>query len=266
MLEPPILVPIKSLTEMKSIEAQVIGNNAQNAAVSWTGGKDCNLALLRAWRAAHLNVTCLVVFCPNEARFRAHPLEFMEAQAKELGLPLYRIVFSKDGTDYKQMYVDAIESLKNEHRIQVIVTGDMDLVGTMKRNWIQECCEAVSVDAYLPLWKENRETVLEAIINEGFQIMFSCVKTPYFDASWIGKTLNQESVDEMRQLTLTRYENVKPLDLGGENGEYHTMCIHGLLYRNPIKVNLGDPFELTGQQGQKEDEKWWVLNACLSPG
>jgi len=45
----------------------------------------------------------------------------MDAQAKELLLPLHRSVFPKDATDYKQLYVDAIELLQNEHGIQVIL-------------------------------------------------------------------------------------------------------------------------------------------------
>jgi len=249
---------------MNAKEPQIIGDDAKNAAVSWTGGKDCNLALLKAWRNPSFRVTCLVVFCPHEARFRAHPLTLMEAQAKDLSLPLHRVLFPKDSDDYKKMYVDGIQFLNEEHGIQVIVTGDMDLVGTMKRNWIKECAECVSVGVYLPLWKADRETVLREVIEEGFEVIFSCVKTPYFDASWIGRSLNQQSVNEMRKLTLSHYKDVKPLDLGGENGEYHTMCLGGPLYRNKVQVEMGEPLELTGQRGQKENEIWWVLSTTSS--
>lgn len=128
---------------MSFIEQQVVGDDAKISAVSWTGGKDCNLALLKAWREPSLRVTCLVVFMPHEAHFRAHPLPLMEAQAKALSLPLHRVVISANVTNYKKAYVDGIESLRDEHGIEVITTGDMDLVGTMKRNWIQECAEVV---------------------------------------------------------------------------------------------------------------------------
>ena len=251
---------------MALVEEQVAADNAKNAAVSWTGGKDCNLALLKAWRIPSLRVTCLVVFCPHDARFRAHPLQLMEAQAKALSLPLHRVVFPVDGTDYKKMYVDGIQSLKEEHGVQVIVTGDMDLVGTMKRNWIEECAECVSVGAYVPLWKADREAVLCELLDEDFQVIFSCVKTPYFDASWIGRPLDQQATDEMRKLSLVTYDNTKPLDLGGENGEYHTMCLDGPLYRMQVQVNLGDPIELIGERGQKDGEIWWVFSAEESFG
>ena len=54
-------------------EAQALGATASNTAVSWTGGKDCNLALLDAWRNPQLHVTSLVVFVrrtPFSARTR----------------------------------------------------------------------------------------------------------------------------------------------------------------------------------------------------
>lgn len=70
----------------------------------------------------------------------------------------------------------------------------------------------------------------------------------------------------MKVLGLSRYDNVKPLDLGGENGEYHTMCLHGPLYHCPIQVVLGEPVEFTGQHGQKEGESWWVINVEPSDG
>ena len=53
-----------------------------------------------------------------------------------------------------------------EHGIQVMITGDMDLVGSMQRNWIEECGEECGMDAYLPLWKADRSTCLEQLLQE----------------------------------------------------------------------------------------------------
>ena len=55
-------------------EAQAVGPGASPTAISWTGGKDCNLALLKAWRDPSLRVTMLVVFRPENAVFRCGPL------------------------------------------------------------------------------------------------------------------------------------------------------------------------------------------------
>jgi diphthamide synthase (EF-2-diphthine--ammonia ligase) len=42
--------------------------DAEATAISWTGGKDCNLALLSAWRNPKLSVTTLVDFAPKDPR------------------------------------------------------------------------------------------------------------------------------------------------------------------------------------------------------
>ena len=57
-----------------TVEPQALAPDARNTAISWTGGKDCNLALLSAWRDPNLRVTSLVTFHPEDAVFRAHPL------------------------------------------------------------------------------------------------------------------------------------------------------------------------------------------------
>ena len=53
---------------------QTMDAEAIPTAVSWTGGKDCNLTLLHAARNPRLRVVCLVVFRPKDAKFQAHPI------------------------------------------------------------------------------------------------------------------------------------------------------------------------------------------------
>jgi diphthine-ammonia ligase len=216
-------------------------------AISWTGGKDCNLALLYATRDPALDVQYLITFRPEGQPFRAHPLPFMEAQANSLGLKLIYVVIPKNTTDYMKAYVDGIRNVKDEYGIKVIVTGDMDLVGTMERNWIERCCEQVGdgMRAYLPLWKKDRDECLNALLDEGFEIIFSCVKSPFFDGSWINRKLDLSALQEMkdiidRGLTEDQIKRgvIKPLDLSGERGEYHTMCVNGPLYQKRVVVEV----------------------------
>ena len=129
---------------------QTMDAEAIPTAVSWTGGKDCNLTLLHAARNPRLRVVCLVVFRPKDAKFQAHPIPFMEAQAAALGLPLVHVEITAEPS-YKDSYVAGMRGLTDTHGVKVIATGDMDLVGTMKRNWIEECGEECGIEAYLPL-------------------------------------------------------------------------------------------------------------------
>ena len=234
---------------------QALEPGARPTAVSWTGGKDCNLALLIAWRDPTLRVTSLVVFRPQDAAFRAHPLDLAEMQAASLGLPLRHVII--DGADYKASYVAGMRRLR-EQGIAVIATGDVDLVGTMRRNWIEECGEEAGVAAFLPLWRADRGELLRRMLEEGLEIVFSCVKAPWFDASWIGRRLDDATLAAMEAVAATeRGDGVPALDLGGERGEYHTMVVDGPLYAHRVPLATGPPVELVGQPGQRE--RWWTI-------
>lgn len=218
-------------------------------AISWTGGKDCNLALLHSKRDPALDVRYLIVFRPEDKPFKSHPLPMMEAQADSLGLELLHVVIPANTTDYMQAYVDGMRKLRDEYGIKVIATGDMDLVGTMERNWIERCCEqAGGMRAYLPLWMKDREECMNSMLDEGFEIIFSCVKSPFFDGSWINRRLDGDVLQEMKEMVsrgLTEEQiekGIKPLDLCGERGEYHTMVVNSPFHKERVVVDLNsDP-------------------------
>ena len=90
-----------------------------------------------------MRVVALVVFRPKAAVFRAHPLRIMEAQAASLMLPLLEVEITGEPS-YKDSYVAGMRRLRAEQGIEVMVTGDMDLVGSMQRNWIEEVCCSTS--------------------------------------------------------------------------------------------------------------------------
>ena len=230
------------------VEQQQISPTAATTAISWTGGKDCNLTLLHAWRDPSLNVKYLLTFRPANKPFRAHPIPIMEAQAAALGLELLHVIIPEGTSDYMLAYVNGIRRIKEDYGITVIGTGDMDLVGTMERNWIERCCEQVGggMRVYLPLWKADREECLDELLEQGIEVIFSCVKSPFFNGSWIGRTLNRDALAELRSMVereLTKEEidsGVKPLDLCGERGEYHTMCVNGPLYQKRVVLDVND--------------------------
>jgi uncharacterized protein (TIGR00290 family) len=210
------------------VEQQTINTSASIAAISWTGGKDCNLALLHAWRDPTLHVKYLVVFRTNKS-FHAHPLPFIEAQASSLGLQLIYVDFDPPTTDWMEAYITRISSLHDTYNIQTITTGDINLVGTLERNWMERACQGAGIRCHLPLWDIDKEKTLNVMLEEGLDIIFTCVKAPFFDASWINRTLDRVALDEMKEMIrkgLTKEQmdaGVKELDLCGEMGRisYH---------------------------------------------
>ena len=190
----------------------------------------------------------------------------MDAQAAALNLPLVHVEITSEPS-YKESYVAGMRGLAETHGVKVIATGDMDLVGTMKRNWIEECGEECGIEAYLPLWKTDRESNIRAMHAEGIKPVFSCVKSPWFDGTWIGRELDVKALDEMMGMTTE-----PALDVGGERGEYHTMCVDSPLFSAPVDIGQAGAGagvsvsvrELRGEKGQKEGEAWWVMDTQFS--
>lgn len=287
-------------------------NIGDRTAISWTGGKDCSLALVKALEA-NLNVVCLVVFCRNtKQKFYAHRFQCQQVQADALNLPLVICPLeesiklddndqqpeklqpqSNDNNDrcskdknnkytdnpfinYYEAYATAIRQLQKDYDIKWIVTGDIDYVGNAKTNFMQDvCCQypTNNVQILLPLWQISRSQLLDEMITKyKLDIRYSCVKTPHFDSTWIGKQLNELTLEKIKQIS-----NQTGLDLSGENGEYHTMVL-GIPYINNkyysqkqndnerkkkrmlMKLQLVDIDiqELLDQPGQPLEEQWWV--------
>jgi len=197
-----------------------------NCAVLWTGGKDSALALYEAQRMGY-DVAKLVTFAPANGKFLAHPLSFMACQAEALHVPRAVIEIKEP---YKKSYEDAIHALKDKEGLDVLVTGDIAEVDGYP-NWVKECSESAHVEVLTPLWKLDRLTLANRLISNGFEVIFSCVKKPWFTADWIGKTLNVDTLEQLKEL------NQKTgLDICGENGEYHTLVLDGPSFKKRIQM------------------------------
>jgi len=207
----------------------------KKAVVLWTGGKDCNLALYEARKAGY-EIVSLITFAAGHARFRAHPLHFIKQQARALGIPHVVVPVNEP---YREGYEAAISGIKQEYKIQTIVTGDISEIHG-NTNWITDRSKPSGVNVFLPLWHLEREQLLQQIIALNFKVIFSCVKEPWFTLDWLGRELNTAILEELK-LMHTR----QGLDICGEQGEYHTLVLDGPEYHSEIFI---DSFS-----GQKEE-------------
>jgi uncharacterized protein (TIGR00290 family) len=211
--------------------------SSKRAAVLWTGGKDCNLALYEAQQAGY-QIVALVTFMMGNGKFKAHPIDVMKLQAEALSIPYLTISVAEP---YKESYEDAIKKLKEEYDICTLVTGDIAEVHG-NGNWITDRSKPAGVQVLLPLWHLDRGQLLQRLFSLNFSVIFSCVKDPWFKAEWLGKQLNQASLNELRLI-----EN---LDLCGEQGEYHTLVLDGPGYDAQIDIGMYSP--------RKEDEIYYM--------
>jgi uncharacterized protein (TIGR00290 family) len=195
------------------------------AAVSWSGGKDCCLALHRA-RAAGMEVRhLLAMFDETGERTRSHaiPREVMAAQAEALGLEL--LAPSASWADYEAVFVGALEELKGRG-VGHVVFGDIDLAP--HREWEEMVCARAGVTPHLPLWLEPRPALAQEVLRLGFRPVVVCADDRWLTADFAGRPFDAAFLADLPE----------SVDACGENGEFHTFVVDGPGFRAPVPVRV----------------------------
>jgi uncharacterized protein (TIGR00290 family) len=195
------------------------------AAVSWSGGKDCCLAMHWA-RAAGLEVkTLLAMFDETGERTRSHaiPREVMQAQADALGLEL--LAPSASWADYEATFVGALADLRACGTTDMIF-GDIDLLP--HREWEEKVCAAARVTAHLPLWQEDRRALASEVLDLGYRAIVVCTDDRWLGPGFCGRVYDRSFIDSLPE----------GVDVCGENGEFHTFVIDGPLFRAPVRAEV----------------------------
>ena len=187
----------------------------QRAAVLWTGGKDCTLALCRAHECG-VDLACLATFYPTQeaSPFKAHPIEDLRKIARNANLEHVLLPVTEP---YRAGYVSGLTDLRDTYGINAVVTGDIDMVDGFP-NWIRECTQGLAIETITPLWQLPRERQLREIVERGILASISWINSPHIPQTWLGRIIDGRLVEDI--VTLAKQV---PIDICGENGEYHTM-------------------------------------------
>ena len=196
------------------------------ATVLWTGGKDSAMAFYKAHLAGH-EIVNLLTFIPGKANFLAHPISFMKRQANAIALPHYEAELNMP---LKESYEKAIRSFKEKYKIDALITGDIAEVDGQP-NWIRQRCSHNGIEVLTPLWGADRYQVLSEFLSYGFRAIISCIKIGSLTEEWLGRELNEESLDRLAGLS-----GKTGIDICGENGEYHTLVFDGPIFKKRVII------------------------------
>jgi uncharacterized protein (TIGR00290 family) len=170
----------------------------------------------------------LVMF--NEAAGRSwfHGInpQLLEASSRSLGLPL--INCPSAGEDYHLALENGLREAK-KYGAEACVFGDIDI--DEHRDWNEARCEAAGLKMILPLWKQDRDTLVFETIDAGFKAVIKCVESRWLGDEFLGKTLDRDLVEQIR---------ATGSDVCGENGEYHTFVYDGPTFSAPVPFRLGE--------------------------
>lgn len=250
------------------------GSNAAScpgpAALSFTGGKACLLALHRA-RAAGVRVSLLVSFVPalddRLSPFLAHPLSVVAAQAHALQLPW--LFIEVKGPDYEHSYRAALSVLRVEHGVRALVTGDVaeSCVGAACPGFMERACRGSGVSLVRPLWGCQREKLADELLQAGFVAVVSCVNTsklsPSLCSSLVGASFCPSWLQEGALASRLSEAGVSLFSL---HGALHTWVLDGPGFACPVRLGPSvDVVTSTSSSGQTFSHLVCALSRAPKP-
>jgi len=204
----------------------------QKTFFNWSTGKDSALALYYLLQDPNYQVDRLLTSVNADLnRVTMHGLrrELLERQVRELQLPCDTIEIPEkaDMESYNALMRKAVEDLKNEG-YQTAAFGDIFLedLRTYRENQLAQ----LDIGTVFPLWKKDTAALMREFIRLGFKSVVVCVNAQLLDESFVGREIDLDFLNDLP-------ENVDPC---GENGEFHTFCFDGPVFRNPVPFEIGD--------------------------
>lgn len=203
------------------------------AVVSWSGGKDCCLALHRVRK--QFDIVALVTMMTEDGqRSRSHGLrpELLLRQSQLLGIPHFT-----EAATWAE-YDDAFRSLLS--RVSALgVTHAIfgDIYPDANRAWAEAISAAQGLTAVEPLWAEPTSHLVEEFLSMPSMALITTVRDAYLDDSYLGSPLTPELLQTLMQ---------QGIDPCGERGEFHTYVTQYAGFAVPIPVKTGPIHRASG--------------------
>lgn len=201
-------------------------------ALFWSAGKDSAMALYLLKLNSEVKVLSLVSTLNSDyKRISMHGIaeEVLDRQALQLDFPLIKMWVPNhpDNSAYEEEFLKICEKLI-ESGVDTLAFGDIYLEDL--REYRENLALKAGLKTYFPLWKRSANELKKILSDGGFEAITCCVQSDKLGKDWIGKQLN---ADFFRELPL----GVDPF---GENGEFHTFCYKGPVFRNSITYETGE--------------------------
>ena len=195
---------------------------------SWSGGKDCCLALNRALSKG-LDVSYLANMVSEDGqRSRSHGINasVLAMQSQAIGIPIVQQPTRDD--EYEANFKAMLRRFKEEG-VTGGVFGDIDF--NEHRQWIERVCRDADFTPYLPLWLEDQNKLLGEFIDAGFKALVIATNAEVLGEEWLGRRLDRDFLAQLDELSQS-----SNLTVCGEVGEYHTLVVDGPVFIKRLEI------------------------------
>jgi uncharacterized protein (TIGR00290 family) len=197
----------------------------------WSGGKDSAMCLYNVLQEKRYNVVALVTTVNAVFhRVSMHGVreELMEKQAEAIGLPLVMMHVSEGtNSEYEQLLNETLLHFK-EQGIANVIYGDIFLEDL--RVYRDNILDRHAMKGIYPLWKKDTGKLIREFLSLGFKTITCCTNDAYLGEDRAGVIIDEKYIDTLPS----------EVDPCGENGEFHTFCFDGPLFRHPVAFTKGE--------------------------
>lgn len=231
-------------------------NLKPKAIICWSGGKDSSLALYKVLNEGKYDIVALLTTLnENHRRISMHGIreELLDAQAESIGIPCEK-VWVKEGTneEYEQRMGEKMQQFKDQG-ITHVIFGDIFLEDL--RAYRENNLNKIGLKAVFPLWKNDTNKLVKEFLDVGFKTITCCISTKYLDENAVGVNINHEFIQNLP-------DNVDPC---GENGEFHTFCYAGPIFKKDVHIEKGEKvFKSVIELGGEGKDGFWFIDLKLN--
>jgi uncharacterized protein (TIGR00290 family) len=233
----------------------------KKAIFNWSSGKDSALALCKTLKENKFEVTSLLTSINKEfQRISMHGVHvsLLEKQAESLGLPLIKMELPKEPSmeEYRNIMSKTMSEIR-QNGVTHSIFGDIFLEDLKK--YREDQLQSIGMKGVFPLWKIDTINLIKEFLDLGFKTIVTCVNETYLDKSFAGRIIDEDFLKDLPK-------NVDPC---GENGEFHTFCFDGPIFKNPIEFEIGEivkktyPKPKTDNDNEEGEYVFWFCDLIL---
>jgi uncharacterized protein (TIGR00290 family) len=212
-------------------------NDSAAVALSWSGGKDSALALWTLRRQGVEPGALITTVTDEYDRISMHGVrrELLSRQADAVGIPLVEVRIPPACVNdvYEARMAEAFASAPLSD-VETVAFGDLFLEDL--RAYREARLIASGRRGLFPLWGRDTGALAREFIAAGFQARIVCLDPRVLDASFAGRTYDEQLLADLPA----------SVDPCGENGEFHTFVHAGPIFAESIACETGEVVQREG--------------------
>jgi predicted ATP pyrophosphatase (TIGR00289 family) len=200
------------------------------AAVLFSGGKDSTMAVYKAMEDGNevKYLFSMISGNPHSYMYHVPNIHITELSAQAMDIPLIKGITKGEEEKEVDDLKDALINLKNLG-VEAIYSGA--LYSVYQKSRIDKICEDIGLHSMAPLWQRDSEEYMRELIELGFEIILTGVAAEGLDESWLGRKVDEESLEELIKLN-----DKFGINIAFEGGEAETLVIDCPIFNKKIKI------------------------------